>query len=381
MKKENKSIRVLLLTDSIGQEGTGRFITHLANGLSDNPYLKVSLLLLHTENQLFNKDISSNVNIIRLDLKGRIRHSIPTIIKKIIEIKPNVCFILYTQLVLLSYFSPILRRKGIKMVFRETIIPSMYRGESNFLNKLFVRFAYKLYDHIVAQSNDMLDDLVNNWNCKRQKVTVINNPVSLEKIKLKTQDALLPEEFSQKNKPIYVSAGRLTKQKGYDIILQRLSELESIPFKYYILGEGKERLALEKIIKEKHLENDVSLLGFKDNPYDYIYYSDALILCSRYEGFPNIVLEANAIGKPVFSNMCPGGINEIIKEGVNGVACNFENPKNFVEGLVKFQSTNFISDTIKTLTVSRYGFQEIMNRYYNFINEIVTSNGCISHHN
>ena len=372
---------VLLLTDSIGQEGTGKFITHLANGLSANSNLKVSLLLLHTENQLFINDISSNVNIIYLDLKGRIRYSMPTIINKIIEIKPNICFVLYTQLVLLSYFSPLVRRKGITMVFRETIIPSMYRGESNFVGKLFVRFAYKLYDHIVAQSKDMYDDLVNNWNCNKQKVTVINNPVSLEKIKTKIQGVLPPLEFKQRDKPIYVSAGRLTKQKGYDIILQRLSEMETIPFRYYILGEGEERFALEKIIKEKHLENDVILLGFKENPYEYIYYSDALILSSRYEGFPNIVLEANAIGKPVLSNMCPGGINEIIKEGVNGVACNFENPKDFEEGLVKFMSTSFVSDTIKSVTVSRYGFQEIMNRYYNFINELVTSNGRICHHN
>lgn len=362
---------ILLLTDSIGQEGTGRFITHLANGLSAKDGVKVTLLLLHTENQLFNKDISANVNIVHLNLTGRIRYSMPSIVKKIIDIRPDVCFVLYTQLVLMSYFAPVLRKEGIKMVFRETIIPSMYRGNANALNKMIVRHSYRLYDSIVAQSNDMAKDLVEKWKCDRNIITIINNPVSLDKIQGMIMDVTCPIEFVNRDKPIFVSAGRLNKQKGYDIIIERLSELKSIPFKYYILGEGEERQSLEKQIKDNNLTDTVFLLGFKDNPYVYLQYSDALILSSRYEGFPNIVLEANSIGKPVFSNLCPGGVNEIIKNGENGVACDFENPLAFQKGLSDFLHSNFETKKIKDMTSTRYGFNIIMDKYVAFINKLV----------
>jgi glycosyltransferase involved in cell wall biosynthesis len=72
------------------------------------------------------------------------------------------------------------------------------------------------------------------------------------------------------------------------------------------------------MIKKLHIQNRVNFLGFKDNPYKYMAQADLLVLSSRYEGLPNVVLEANACGLPVVAYNCPGGTREIIKDGLNG---------------------------------------------------------------
>ena len=111
------------------------------------------------------------------------------------------------------------------------------------------------------------------------------------------------------------------------------------------------------------MDNHVILAGYRTDVISYLYYADALLLSSRYEGFPNIVLEAMAIGKPVFSNLCLGGINEIIINGRNGWACDFENQDSFEKGLNQFFSCNFSKEEIKALTAKRYDNSMIISQF------------------
>ena len=83
-----------------------------------------------------------------------------------------------------------------------------------------------------------------------------------------------------------------------------------------INGEEKEKLL--NLSKELNIEDRVHFLGFQKNPYKYMAQADLLILSSRYEGLPNVVLEANTCGLPVVAYNCPGGTREIIKDGLNG---------------------------------------------------------------
>lgn len=362
---------ILLVTDHIGQDGTGRFITYLANGMSSFEDYKVSLLIFHHEDRAFNNDISNKVNVEELNLNNRIRYSLPTIIRKISDLAPDICIILYTQLVYLSLLASPIKKKGTKIIFRETIIPSKYRGDSSWLAKHICRLSYRKYDKIIAQSIDMAQDMTSNWGCKSERIQVINNPISVGKITEIATKGEKPSDMCRKEKPVYLSAGRLSYQKGYDIILQRMAELKpNIPFDYYIIGDGENKEEVETLVCQYGLEENVKLLGFRTNPYDYISNCDALVLSSRYEGFPNIVLEANALGKPVFTNTCPGGINEIIVNGVNGIACNFEDHKSFANGLAEFQQASFDSTAITNMTISKYSSESIMKKYKDFFDNI-----------
>ena len=144
--------------------------------------------------------------------------------------------------------------------------------------------------------------------------------------------------------------------------------MPNLQFKLLILGSGELEGALKKQIEENNLGNHIELLGYRKNVSDYLYYSDALLLSSRYEGFPNIVLEAQAIGKPVFSNTCLGGINEILIDGENGLTCNFEDTQAFKNAIGQFLNMEFDSERIKQMTDSRYNMMTILEKYSDVFN-------------
>jgi glycosyltransferase involved in cell wall biosynthesis len=78
-----------------------------------------------------------------------------------------------------------------------------------------------------------------------------------------------------------------------------------------LLGEGPLRAALEQLAKHRGVADRVRFVGFQKNPYPFFVQADAFVLSSRYEGFPNVVLEALACGTPVIATPAPGGVAEI----------------------------------------------------------------------
>jgi len=106
-----------------------------------------------------------------------------------------------------------------------------------------------------------------------------------------------------KNHLIFVAAGRLTDQKGFDLLIEATSRINSTakPFTLLIAGTGKDRNALEKQIADNHLIGKVKLIGFQNNLSTIVKAADYIIMPSRQEGMPNVVMESMALGKPVLA--------------------------------------------------------------------------------
>ena len=88
--------------------------------------------------------------------------------------------------------------------------------------------------------------------------------------------------------------------------------------KLVIIGKGDNKYLLQKYITENKLENKVKLLGYLENPFSYIRQSNILILTSKFEGLPNILLEAQYLKKYIISTDCPTGPKEILLKGKAG---------------------------------------------------------------
>ncbi|HIC87372.1 MAG TPA: glycosyltransferase, partial [Aquificae bacterium] len=101
------------------------------------------------------------------------------------------------------------------------------------------------------------------------------------------------------------------------LLLKAFSKLDN-NYRLYILGEGEEKDNLIKLADKLNIKDRVYFLGFQKNPYKYLAQADLMVLSSKVEGLPNVVLEANALGIPVVAFDCPGGTREIIKNGLNG---------------------------------------------------------------
>jgi glycosyltransferase involved in cell wall biosynthesis len=119
--------------------------------------------------------------------------------------------------------------------------------------------------------------------------------------------------------PVVLAVGRLTDQKAFDVLIRAFALVrKNRPARLLILGEGENRLALECLIRELGLAQDVDLMGFVQNPYLYMAHTSLFVLPSRWEGLPTVLIEALYLGAPVVATDCPGGSRAILKDGKYG---------------------------------------------------------------
>jgi len=146
------------------------------------------------------------------------------------------------------------------------------------------------------------------------KIHIIQNPIE---IPVDTRRKL---EFPWR-KPFVLAVGRLTRQKGHDLLLRAFAEVvqKHPEWSLVVLGEGEERSQLETLVQHLKIEGHVWLPGLKKNPSEVMRHAELFVLPSRYEGFPNALCEAMACALPVISFDCPSGPREIIRDGVNGI--------------------------------------------------------------
>ncbi len=203
----------------------------------------------------------------------------------------------------------------------------------------------------------------------KKKIVKINNPVDFDFIDEKLRTSLKPEGFKYNYKNV-VAIGNLSARKGFDNLLKVFSRLKNENIMLHILGDGKDRDVLLQMKEFLGLKN-VVFHGRQDNPYQFLKYADLFILSSRYEGFPNVLLEAGACGTYSLANNCPGGINEIIQHNVNGEIANIENYDDFAQQIIKVMHENYNRDAIKNSIRSRFSKNIILDEYEKVLLDLI----------
>ena len=139
----------------------------------------------------------------------------------------------------------------------------------------------------------MRNDLILNYGLSKKKTIVINNPIDLDLVKRASREdvALATTKFDLKDKnAIYLLAvGRLTKQKGFDLLIEAISLCDNDRLKLVLLGDGPLELDLRRLVTKFGIERQVSFVSFQRNPYPFFAKADAFVLSSRFEGFPNVM--------------------------------------------------------------------------------------------
>jgi glycosyltransferase involved in cell wall biosynthesis len=175
------------------------------------------------------------------------------------------------------------------------------------------RWLYPRADKVICVGDFVADDLATNFRVPRRKLVRIYNPVDFELGRKLANATGNPYEG---NGPQLVAAGRLSKEKGFDVLIDAIPRVHAAmpDARLTILGEGslkpdllaqRERLGLDEVVR---------LIGFQRNPYPYLKHADLLVLPSRFEGMPNVVIEALVVGTPVVASDCPGAVREILRD-------------------------------------------------------------------
>jgi len=352
--------KVLFLLPSLTGGGAERVFTTLLRHL-DRTRFEPHLALLQAHGAYMG-DIPKDVPI--HDLKvSRVRYALPKIMRLIWKMRPQTILATMGHLNIALISAKPFFPAETRLLVREAVIPSALFREENKNVRLWgwlYRNFYKRADRVVCLSDSMVSDLVENFGIPREKLVRIYNPVDTDKVRELAQAVGNPLKGSG---PHLVTAGRICRQKGFDLLIDAMpAVLRRFPdAQLVILGEGPLEAELRKQAQNLGLQEKVAFLGFQANPWLYIKHADAFILPSRFEGLPNVLLEALALGTPVVVSDCPGGIREIRESVGNMAVVPPENPGALAEAIITVCGNP--APAIESL--GRFDLQQVVSEYSN----------------
>jgi len=182
-----------------------------------------------------------------------------------------------------------------------------------------MRLIYRSADAVVAVSQGVARDMARITGRPASDIWIIRNPVVTPRIfRLACEPAPHPWLVNG-GEPVIVGIGRLTRQKDFPTLIRAFAAVrKKLPCRLVILGEGKDRDDLEHLAKRLSQSEQVAMPGFVENPYAYLKRAAMFVLSSAWEGSPNALTEALALGVPVVATNCPSGPREILKDGAIG---------------------------------------------------------------
>jgi len=180
---------------------------------------------------------------------------------------------------------------------------------------------YRLSDRVVAVSEQVAAQVHRDYGVPKSRIEVILNPVDIEYLRAKAAEPITDPWFVKLRKPIIVGVGRLTVQKNFEALIKAVAVVKKKHVcSCLILGEGVLRNELANLAQAQGFdESDFALPGFELNPHKYLANSEVFVLPSKWEGFPNVLLQALALGVKTIATDCISGPREILEGGRYGI--------------------------------------------------------------
>lgn len=309
---------IVLISPRLSHGGSERFTINISRGFSEKGY-QVFLLTGPKEEREYL--IPKGVHRIELLGANSFLNDIKAVYRYLKKNQIDFCLAVGIYPNLVAGAANV--RLKTKIVLLERNAPKQDRlsWKSRFLRKLL----YRRGDAFVFQTPDAMKFYSEPI---QRKGVVIGNPLKEG----------LPYRSSEPKKEI-IAIGRLEKQKNYFVLLRAMKIIteQSPEYCLRIFGEGPCRSEIVSMIKKLKLEEKVYLEGFCDNVHDRIRNSDIFVMSSDYEGLPNALMEAMAMGFPVVSTDCPcGGPKMLIGNDENGILVPVNDSNSLAEAILKY---------------------------------------------
>lgn len=330
--------KILFFLPNLNGGGAERVSVNIMKKLDKNDF-DIHLVLVKNMGEYLEL-IPSYINIHDLNFNATM-YSIVTLRKKIKKINPDIIYsTLYrTHIALYIALLGILNKP--KIILRMPNSPKLVleRKQISFLSKFLLDRALFKSNLVIAQTPEMKDEISKFHYIAQDKIHVLINPLDTKYIDMQICNINNPFDTKYIN---VIAAGRLMYQKGYDILIESFKNVyvNNNNYRLFIIGADYDNKQKEFVarVKELNLEGVISFLGFQKNPYQYYFYSDLFVLSSRWEGLPNTVLENMYLNKPIVATKCIPFMNELIRDGENGLLVNVENIEELSNAILNFKS-------------------------------------------
>ena len=292
--------RVLLVIDQIASGGAEKILLELNNYLKSQGY-STKIFSLYGNNETIAasglKNNSANIVIKYIQQKILFKK----LRKYASSFSPDIIFsFLERSNVLVSK----LDIDATKIVTVHNILSIQYRKLNSLINKFVksdINRAYSKVDKIIVVSDNIRQDLIQEYNIPSNKIFTINNRIDKAEIIKQASEPIT--EFELDNDSCYITnIGRFCYQKAQWKIVKVIKKLKTeypqLNVKGLIIGEGILKSKLMEFISDLNLEKDIIILPYQSNPYKFIAKSNLFLLPSFFEGCPIVLSEVVALGIP-----------------------------------------------------------------------------------
>ena len=362
---KNKDLNILYFTRTMKLGGTENVILQLGEIMSEEA----------------NKIIvcsCGGVNVKKLNAMGIEHYEIPDIEEKNIS----------TMLKVLNTVSNIIKNENITVVHTHHRMAAFYtrllliKHKFIFINtahntfkdkKRLTRFAYKKAN-LIAVGNKVKENLCGFYGLQDQQVTIIYN--SIKPFDGEIKQIKIIEKYRKEGYFLVGNIGRISKQKGMEYFVKAIPKvLEECPkVKFLIIGEGEERDKIENLINEMQLNENVVLLGYRDDVQNVMSQLDLIVLSSLWEGFPLTPIEAFSVGKTIIATSVDGTV-EIVDNGINGILVEPKESNQIADGILRICKNIEDGKEFEKRALEKYekefSYKILRAKYKNYYNKLM----------
>lgn len=197
------------------------------------------------------------------------------------------------------------------------------------------RLLYPRVDRLIALSHAAAEDAERCLGLAPGAVTVIGNPIVSDRLAASAALPVAHPAFEPGQPPVILAVGRLVPEKGHLLLFDAMSRLMAVgvPAQLVVMGDGPLRNALEAEARRRELDDRVVFVGYQANPLPWMSRAAVVVLASRYEGLPTVLVEALACGARVVATDAPGGTREVLGGGQWGSLVPLDDPGAMADAL------------------------------------------------
>lgn len=312
--------RIALFLRYLGGGGADQMLLHLAQGFLDQGY-SVDLVLGAAWGPHLWK-IPPGVELVDLGSRG-IVGCFWKLVQYLRREQPAVLLSTLHYSNEIALLAKQVARVPTRVYVREANTPSEEARQLTQLKKRLTPYLIKgLYpsaDGIIAVSQGVANDLAQIVGGPTERIHVVYNPSITPAVLAKANDPVEHPWFAPGEPPVILGVGKLQKQKDFPTLIRAFAQVRKVrPCRLMILGWGPDRPQLEALIQALGIAEDVDLPDYIKVPYPYMARASVFVLSSAWEGLPNVLIEAMAVGAPLVATDCKSGPSEILDTGEYG---------------------------------------------------------------
>lgn len=313
--------KLAIFLPSLRGGGAERVMVILANLFSSQGHT-VDLVLASAKGPYLS-EVSERVRIVDLGV-SRVLAGLPKLVGYLRSERPDALLSALWHANVLASLALTFAGVSTRLVVseRNSVAALLAKQRIAFFVRWTMRLAYSRAEKVVAVTRGVGRELHELINVREGKIRVIYNPVSIDDINDMSNKSIPFDSFLLPNERFVLAVGRLAKQKDYPTLLKAFKLVrQKHDVKLVILGEGELRGELEAFAQELGVHEYLVMPGFQSNPFAWMKRCSCFVLSSRWEGLPNVLLQALACGaKVVATDSLGGGAREILDAaGSNGL--------------------------------------------------------------